>query len=679
MGVDVSTDMAIEQEAYRLDVEPWKRWLPKLVMSPAGDGSFFEINLHPNDASLDMNWRLADASGNLIRSGRIVYSELEESGEYIFGGVRYSRRKVVLGQLPPNYYHLDVVSPKKTESTMLAVYPSSMHEEYWCNAGEKIWGVIVQLYTLRSERNWGIGDFTDLCRLLEELAKKGADLVGLNPLHALSPYLNDYFSPYSPSDRRYINALYIDPHRASEYKGQVERCVDASLLEELRASEHVDYVKVRDLKYPVFERMFDNFIADELIDKSPRFEDFKRYVEEEGTSLLKFAYFEACHQTWKNSRFVLRNQERFEHVVNDMFSTAPPDDTRKSIMFHCYLQWLADGQLAACQQMAKSLGMKVGLVRDLAVGADGGCAEVSNSPDLFCRQSSIGAPPDPFAHTGQNWGLPPVIPSEMRRTGFQHFRQLLKSNMKNCGALRIDHAMSLMRLWWCPPGKTADYGAYVYYPFYEMLGLLLLESYLNKCLIIAEDLGVVPNEFREALSESQVFTNKVFYFEKVFHDKFKPPQDYDSHSMAMVNNHDLPTLVSWWNGTDLVLRNELNLLEEGVDYADLCAERKRNKEHLLNLLSDSGLCPDDWSVNTADKRADRALVGSILLLTSKTASKIFVMQLEDLLLMDEPVNVPGTFKQHANWQRKLTNTIADIFSSTRINQWLEKINQQRKQ
>lgn len=679
MGVNVSSDEAIKSEAYRLDVEPWKHWFPKLSITPAGDDCAFEINLAPEDEQRDLNWRLSDLDGNLVKSGELHYQELVETGEYLFEAERYSRRRVPVGKLSPNYYLLNVSSEEKSESTLLVVYPSTVYQSPWSINGEKLWGVIIQLYTLRSERNWGIGDFTDLRELIGALAKKGADAIGLNPLHALSTHLEDSFSPYSPSDRRFINPLYIDPFWVTDCDEQAKLEVDETALSKLRKSDRVHYKEVRSLKYPVYQVMFDRFIAVEEHGRTERFDSFQAYVQETGESLLQFAFYEACHQEWPGARYVLRNKEKFSTVTRDLFSRESWSSSggTRAILFHSYLQWLAQEQLQACQTTAEKSGMRLGLIRDLAVGADGAGAEVSTNALSFCKAASVGAPPDPLAQTGQNWGLPPLIPSELRRTGFRHFIDLLQTNMKSCGALRIDHAMSLMRLWWCPPGKTADHGAYVYYPFHEMMGLLALESYLNKCTVIAEDLGVVPDEFRQALDHMQILTNKVFYFEKVFHDKFKNPEDYEPHALAMVNNHDVPTLVSWWNGTDLVLRNALNLLEEGVSYEDICELRERDKENLMAALFEATLYPETWHGRPLDSPADAALIDSILVYCARTSSKLFVLQLEDLLLMESPVNVPGTFKEHDNWQRKLSASVAEIFSDKRVDELLSRVDETR--
>lgn len=685
MGVDVSSPEKIAEEAFALDVEPWQHCFPRLVVSPSGPNAQFEINISPERFGERFQWSLEDRQHRSIADGSFAPDTIEETGEYLFEGRRFSRRRVCAGDLAPGYYVLKVSSPSCKEQTTLAVYPQQTASAEWIETNSKIWGVIVQLYTLKSDRSWGIGDFGDLAALLQKIAATGADVVGLNPLHVLSPDLETHFSPYSPSDRRYINPLYIDIASIADFSA-IGGQVDLSLVDEVRGATAVDYQKVRDLKYSVLQQMFASFLNTDLLSGSSRSQSFCNFVEKHKASLLDFAFYEACYQRWQGATFIIDSAGDSTEIAADIF---PPGQAifplgqakqpaQLAVLFHCYLQWLADLQLENCQTTALSCGMKVGLIRDLAVGAEGGGAEVSANTDLFCRGSAIGAPPDPLAQTGQNWGLPPVIPSELRNTGFKHLIELFRSNMQHCGALRIDHAMSLMRLWWCPPGQTADHGAYIYYPFTEMLGLLTLESHLNNCLIIGEDLGVVPDEFRQAIGEAKVFSNKVFYFEKDAGNQFRAPQEYDVHSLAMVNNHDVPTLASWWNSTDLELRRRLDLLEQGVNYKDVCQARAEEKMQVLGMLQTQGLYPESWQGKTVDQAADRDLIDAILLLLSHASSTIFVMQLEDFLLMDEPVNVPGTFKEHANWQRKLSATIDEIFANERIMSLLNRIDAIRK-
>ncbi len=690
MGVDLSSDAAVTREADKLDIAAWTSWLPALFVSHGEGQAYVDICLSTDDVDGMFPWRVSDLDGGDVAFGDVNCASNEEVGKYDNERGSFTRRRIYLGELQPNYYRLQIQSKSKTESTLLAVCPEQTYRPEWSLASQNTWGVLVQLYTLRSKRNWGIGDFSDLRALISSLSDAGADFVGLNPLHALLPDLGEHFSPYCPSDRRFITPLYVDPLWLTDVAEAVKSQINVDLLKRLREAPLVDYEAVRNVKYPVFETLFDTFLVNEFSRRTHRWARFRSYVVKGGPALFEFARFESSHQQWAGQRYVASDCIKQNTNVDSFFQLLDRDGERDGeecldlapdvlcILFHCYLQWIAQDQLLACQQHSKTLGMRVGLIRDLAVGAEGGGSEVQSNQLLFCRGASIGAPPDPFAHQGQNWGLPPMIPSELRASGYEHFIELLRANMKHCGALRIDHAMSLMRLWWCPPDETADHGAYVYYPFPELLGLLTLESHLNRCLIVGEDLGVVPDEFREALARVRAFSNKVFYFEKDYQECVKPPSDYAVEALAMVNNHDVPTLVSWWNGTDLVLRDKLNILEAGTDYAQVCAARHRDKSLLLTALYDAGCYPDNWHGRPADHVADEELIEAILLFVSKTASKLFVFQLEDLLMMDQPVNIPGTFKEHENWKRKLTKPLEAIFSDKWVLALLDKINAERR-
>ncbi len=688
MGVDFSSDGAVKLEVEKLETALWDSWLPVLFVSNGEEQAYIDISLSSDEDGSVLTWQVKGLEGDEIALGEVNSASMDEIGRWDSRGRLFIRRRIYLGSLQPNYYRLEIHSKSKAASTLLAVCPQRTYRPEWSLSSDKTWGVLVQLYTLRSNRNWGIGDFSDLKALVGSLSHLGADLVGLNPLHALLPDLEEHYSPYCPSDRRFITPLYIDPLWLTDGAELVKPLINTEFLKQLRTSPLVDYQNVRNLKYPVFEALFDTFLEREFYNDTSRGGRFRSYVVREGAALFEFVKFESVHQRWVDQRYAVQDASEINtsfdswlHLINreregEASSELPADIT--TMLFHCYLQWIAHDQLLACQQHSKKLGMRVGLIRDLAVGAEGGGAEVKSNQALFCTGASIGAPPDPFAHQGQNWGLPPMMPAELRASGYDHFIQLLRTNMAHCGALRIDHAMSLMRLWWCPPRETADRGAYVYYPFRELLGLLTLESHLNKCLIVGEDLGVVPEAFREALTRVCAFSNKVFYFEKDYQERVKPPQEYAVDALAMVNNHDVPTLVSWWNGTDLVLRDKLNILEAGTDYAQVCAMRHRDKESLLSALFEAGCYPDSWHGRPADHAVDEDLIEAILLFVSKTASKLFVFQLEDLLLMDQPVNVPGTFKEHENWKRKITQPLDTIFKDKRILTILKKINAERK-
>lgn len=701
MGIDVSSDEAVAAAAYELDVEPWRHFMPPLQTWRLQDraGAFY-VNLHPARLEQELQWRLLSVDGSVLDSGAVIPSVLPEVGDYLFNDLRYSRRLIHTQWCEVGYYTVEIFLPEsrrklkndeeaiveeQTVSSLVAFAPQTVYQPTWLKDGHNPWGFIIQLYTLRSERDWGIGDFSDLSQLLTYAVAVGADIIGLNPLHALLPEVESCHSPYSPSDRRFISPLYIDPTIEADFKKAQklhtpkQEGTRQALLKRLRESPLVDYAAVKNLKYAVFEEMFRCFIVNEHKKSSGRAHQFDDFVEECGVALQQFALYEAAYSRWHNATLTAT-------VKDDVVRSSPESkvfqaaliDNAEAVQFHCYLQWLAHEQLGHCQVTATKKGMKVGLVRDLAVGADGGGAEAFSNPRQFCTKASVGAPPDPLAEQGQNWGLPPMDPSYLRATGFSHFIQVLRENMSRCGALRIDHAMSLMRLWWCPPGKTADHGAYVYYPFEDMLALLCLESHLNSCAIIGEDLGVVPTEFRQAIIKAGVFTNRVFYFEKENHTSFKAPKRYDVHALAMVNNHDVPTLTSWWDGKDLILRDKLEIFEEGVNYSMMLEQRQRDKREVFHFLKALDLLPKSWEDCVEGRKADSDLIYAILRAVSRVASRLYVIQLEDVLLMDAPVNVPGTFKEHPNWERKITTTVENIFNSTQAKALFQQINAERR-
>ncbi len=663
MGVDTDSPEVVAKQAYALDIEPWRTWFPPLLMTDAGERSHFSINVMPDDLQKKFYYEIFLESGG-ARSGEFIPAHCPEVGDYLYEGIRYTRRAIEVHELPIGYHRLRVTQvddASRTKETQLVVAPDQAYTPDWVVQGKRPWGVIVQLYTLRSARNWGIGDFTDLRTLITEAADAGADMIGLNPLHALRSPVENHCSPYSPSDRRFLNPLYIDPEVEPEY---VKKTADIlPILVRLRAQDNVAYAAVYSTKMAVFREMYAIFMANELDKNTSRAQKFRKFVQEAGAALQDFCLYQVLAETTGQQ-------------IDQLDAAAKQDAINRyaeRIQFHAYLQWLADHQLESCQRHARDSGMKLGLMRDLAVGADGGGAEVATNLQLFCRSAAVGAPPDPLAEKGQNWGLPPMDPATLRATGFAHFINLLRANMAHCGALRIDHAMALMRLWWCPPGQTADYGAYIYYPFREMLGLLRLESVRNRCLVIGEDMGVVPSEFREALMSSNIFTNKLFYFEKLQDGRFRPAEEYEPRALAMLTNHDVPTIASWWVGSDLQLRQRLNLLEEGVDYEEVLVQRDREKLRLLEWLENQGLVKRDQFSALLAESMHHGFAATLLQGVSRCASQLFVIQLEDLELLEDPVNVPGTSYQYPNWQRKLAVPLEMLFSEDRVQSLLRAI------
>ncbi|RLQ22481.1 4-alpha-glucanotransferase [Seongchinamella sediminis] len=660
MGHDVNDPEGVERAIYQLDALPWKCWLQPFTVVSAGAGGFVDIRVHPRDYAMPIDWRLQTEQGEEM-AGQCVPAGMTEVGDYHLEGVRYSARRLELPPLPPGYHQLALWNQDTRVEAVLAACPPRCYQAGGRQRGP-VAGISCQLYTLRSARNWGIGDFSDLEELIEYSAAAGLDIIGLNPLHAPDMSAADFASPYSPSDRRFLNPLYVDPTRVPDYGNSAEV---ASLLAdpatrrrlaELQTSPLVDYSGVAALKFAVFDAMYRHFCAGEGDEPLGRTQAFDDFVSRGGAPLRAFSVHES-----QRSRL--------------------PLDSAAEPRFHQYLQWLAEEQLARCQALARVRGMKIGLLRDLAVGAVEEGAEVTTNRALFCSRASIGAPPDPLAPRGQDWNLPPPDPVALRADNFRHFIDLLRANMAHCGALRIDHVMGLWRLWWCLPGMDA--GAYVFYPFEELLAILRLESHRNECAVIGEDLGVVPDELRVRMSATAVYGNRLLYFQRDPDQQFSAPQQHQADALLMVTNHDVATLAGWWNTTDLQLRSDCGALGDAQPLQASLAQRQEDKHRLLHWLQRLQLLPLAWEDPDAaisrQQPFDLGLCAAILRASARSSAELLLFQLDDLQLLEAPVNIPGTCREYPNWRRKQRRETASLFADPDIQALLTALVRERAQ
>nr|MDT0250519.1 4-alpha-glucanotransferase [Endozoicomonas sp.] len=578
--------------------------------------------------------------------------------------------------LPTGYHQLTLTQGSHQEQCRLIVAPQTCYEpdilsDEQPGPTEKIWGVSVQLYTLRSENNWGMGDFGDLKQLVTELAQQGADIVGLNPIHSLYPANPLHCSPYSPSSRNFINPLYIDITALEEYResADIQQRVGSDdfqrQLQEARNSTHVEYDQVAALKFAILAMAFVHFEKHSKAHQSSRSTEFGHYCEQKGDDLKLQATYETLFENFRASDI---NSWGWNCWPADYQNPDSPSvrgfiaQSKERIRFYMYLQWLAEQQLADAQQAARAAGMGVGIYRDLAVGVDRGGADIWAHRDSYVLDASVGAPPDSAAPQGQNWGLPPFSPARLQQQAYDPFIAMVQANMRHCAALRIDHVMAIFRLWWCPPDKTADYGVYVTYPLHDLLGIIKLESARHHCLIFGEDLGTVPPEIEAALPPARCYSNEVVLFSRS-KDQFLAPEKYKLRAMTCISNHDIPTLRAWWNCNDLDLRQRLGFYDAAKTQQEKTA-RHEDKLALLKTLQQIGETP--YGVNPSDMKSlgySRDLMEKIHYYLGKTASKIVVLQLEDVLELDTPVNVPGTSSEYRNWSRKLTRSISEIFAS----------------
>ena len=670
MGCAVDDPAALAAEVSRLSVESGRALLPR-VAAAHGPRAGIDLNIAARDFGARLSWTVNLESGE-TRSGIVSTADCPETWRGEIEGSWITRRRLDLPlELPPGRHELEVkIGAGTLCRCALVVSPPQCYEPEAIQRGRRLWGVAVQLYTVRSRRNWGIGDFEDLKALIGWLAPRGAGFVGLNPLHALAPAEPARASPYSASSRHFLNILYIAVTAVPE----LEDCEAAQLrlqepafqgrLRLLRDTTLVDYAGVAEVKLEILRLLFDEFCHRHVAAGTERAVAFKSFVAAGGQLLQLHARFDALDRhfvsTWGTHSGWLSWPAEFRDPHSSACVRFAAEHSRE-IEFYLYLQWLAHEQLAAAQGLARELGMAIGLYGDYAVGTHPSGSETWVDQNGYRLGAEIGAPPDPLAHRGQGWGLPPPDPVVMESQHLEGFVRLLRNNMRYYGALRLDHVMSLFRLWWVAAGHSPVDGAYVHYPLDLLLANLVLESARCACVVVGEDLGVVPDEVRRAMAQFGLYHYKVLLFEKDA-GRYRRPDEFVRRALATVTTHDMPTLRSFWDGRDIELRRDLHLyptveLEEGVRKA-----RSRDREALLAALEQQGLAPA--SSATSDQPFSPELARAIHIYLARSSAILASIQIEDLIGMQDPVNVPGTDREYPNWQRKLTLDVEDLEART---------------
>ena len=503
------------------------------------------------------------------------------------------------------------------------------------------WLLAVQLYGIRSQRNWGIGDFTDLAGLVKLANLLGAEGVGLNPLHALFDDRPADCSPYSPNSRLFLNPLYIDIENIPEFPGDTPlRNLEA--LARLRALDIVDYVSVAHLKWPALRLAFENFMANPALERRRDFEAFRK---ERGTLLRRFACFEVLRRRFERPWWEWPEEWRQPGEPKCAAMRAGAD--AREIEFIEFVQWTADRQLQACKELAAGLGMKVGLYLDVAVGVQSDGFDAWNEQEAISRHLAVGAPPDALNTAGQDWGLAGFNAAGLERHAFKPFREMLRASMRYAGAIRLDHVLGLKRLYLVPRGFRPDSGAYVQMPFEALLAVTASESAAHACVVIGEDLGTVPEGFRERMNGWGIWSYQVMMFERDDAGRFRDADHYSANALVTFNTHDLSSYAGWRSFSDLRLKRSL-----GIDPG----ESDEARWHALGML-------------------DRALRGcgierndfySVVSFLARTRSRLLAISLEDLLgVIDQP-NIPGTINEHPNWRRRMPVAIDQIASAVDV-------------
>lgn len=538
----------------------------------------------------------------------------------------------MLAALPPaGRYPLEPESVGRTESVPLPVTPDIAFQ----GSFDRIWVMAVQLYSLRSKRNWGIGDFTDLSDLIVLAARWGCAGIGLNPLHALFEDRPGECSPYAPNSRLFLNPLYVDPQQLPE--------LPSNWLDErqdqpnrARAGDLIDYAEVAALKLAALRHAYANFKTGATAERRAAFQAFR---DEQGKCLNRFACFEALRRqfggAWWEWPALWRRPD--DERLQELRRGAEADE----ISFVEFAQWCAATQLQACAELAATSGMKLGLYLDIAVGVQAGGFDAWNEQDAIARELSVGAPPDVLNTAGQDWGLAGFNAQGLEARNFEPFRQMLKASMRFAGAVRLDHVLGLNRLYLVPSGNSPRDGTYVDMPLAALLAVTARASTGENCVVIGEDLGTVPEGFRDRLAQWGVWSYKVMMFERAYDGAFSAADTYPANSLVTFNTHDLASFAGWRSHHDLRVKRGL-----GLDPGETDDQRAHANAAFERRLADDGI-------------ETKGFDGAVTFL-ARTPARILAIALDDLLGIEDQPNIPGTVQQHPNWRRRLPVGVEEI-------------------
>ncbi|RDU95103.1 4-alpha-glucanotransferase [Trinickia dinghuensis] len=670
LGLPCGTADEAKQTLAMLDAEHAAQTLPPLVTAEC----------HRATALPAAACRAGDAYRIELESGGIVEGRLgvpkgesallapvAEPGYHM---LEIGERRVCLAVAPPRCYTVDdaCLAPRAS-----ADGKPTRRSNADAPRAASIWGIGAQLYGLRRAGDGGIGDFTALASFARHSAQAGADAVAISPTHAMFSADPRKFSPYAPSSRLFLNVAHIDPSAVLGMQA-VEAALDAVATTgtgsprerwaALEALPLIDWPDALGLRLAVLRALYERFCAHERTAAAPLAREFDTFCSQGGRALEDHARFEAIDAIerasqgvghWRDWPAALTDPRRPE-------VEAFAREHRHEVDFHLFLQWLAAKGMTDAQSAARAAGMAIGLVADLAVGCDGAGSHAWSYPDDMLRSVSVGAPPDLFNQAGQAWGLTTFSPRAMRMQGFGAFIDMLRASFAHGGGLRIDHVLGLQRLWLVPEGASAADGAYLRYPMSDLLRLIALESMRHRAIVIGEDLGTVPEGFRERLARHGLLGISVLWFERSEDGgSFKPPAQYSRAALATTTTHDLPTVAGWWSGNDIVWRDRIGQTAPRADGRDPVAlanaERAADRHALWRTFQHAGVAAPGVSAPPKD----HAPVDEALAFVASTPAPLALYPLEDLLGLPDQPNLPGSIDEHPNWRRRLTAPVDALF------------------
>ncbi|MBQ9731854.1 MAG: 4-alpha-glucanotransferase [Alphaproteobacteria bacterium] len=592
-----------------------------------------------------------------------------EEEKIVYHNVVEGRNKIKLEGLNFGYYKVEAIGKEKAHS-MLIYAPTLCYQPDFIINKERLYGVSVMLYALRSKDSMGIGDFADLAEIVRITAQNGGDIVGINPLGVMSPYIIDDkdlykklridqcdVSPYRTISRLFVNYIYLRLQNENDFKSSTEInkfiSENKDYCDKLNNSELVMYKEVLLFKLKILEMMFEQF---KKTPDNKRKEQFADYIKEKGDMLQNLCLFEVLAETQTNSHFWCyweNNYDDISSVETEKFKLQNSD----RIEFYAYCHWLADLQIKKVQELAKTLNMKIGIYSDMPIGAASNGVEVWENTKAYVLDAGIGAPADPMRPKGQSWGFTPYHPLELKKQHYAPFIKLVRENMQYSGALRIDHAMGLRRLFWgfFEDGNPVVQGAYVYYDIKDLTAILSVESNRQKCLLIGEDLGTVPSGFREYMAEHGLLSYKVFFRQKEKNGEFIVPENYQYLSLAQPSTHDQATAYGFWKNNDIEEFNNCGLYVNDEQYQANLEGRKQDCENMVKAF-------EKQNMNISNVESELHLLVNEY--GAKTQSALFLVRLCDIYKQVVLDNAPGTVFEYPNWRIKLSKTVEDIKNTT---------------
>lgn len=672
-----SLDAAVEEALW----QEWSQPLPPVVVL-CETARELAVHVPPDalEAHITIRWE---------EGGRqhypVALDELPESGEAYLRGRSFRRKLAPLPPLRPGYHSIHVEIGGTTASASFIVYPERAWIPPELASGGRMAGIAISLFGLRSARNWGCGDFTDLEQFIDWAAEEaGVSFIALNPLHAIHNRQPFNTSPYLPNSIFYRNPIYLDVERIEDFQRsrRARALLESPEVEqeigELRAAPLVEYERVWALKRRFLQMAYQTFVEES---DAFRQEAFNAYCAREGDLLERFAVYCALDEWIHSRRPEIWVWPEWPEPYRDPDSDAVHRFVRehpREILFHKYVQWQIDLQLARAQAHALRKGMRIGLYHDLALATDRCGSDLWAHRPFFATGCRVGAPPDDFSPGGQDWGFPPPNARRHRWDGYRLFIESIRRNCAHGGALRIDHVMRFFRLFWIPDGMEASRGAYVRDFHEDLLGILALESVRNRVVIIGEDLGTVEPWIRTELERFGMLGYRVLYFEKTQEGDFRGPEGYPRQALVAATTHDLPTLAGFWLGCDIEARRAAGRLSE-TQYREALQARARDKEKLVDALSRAGLLAEEDGRRAADAGQFTAkLQSAVLGFLCSTPCMLLLLNQEDLTGETEQQNLPGTTAEYPNWRRKMRLSVEELRSTPQgreitalVRRWLE--------